>query len=596
MPVVPDRTIYDPVLDAHLHTGENAIEMGRRFGQGHLATDIETPGLDNAFTINCVTMAWTSRDETHSILLDPRRVPAHAELVRDMYARATMIILHNAPFDVPSLYHAGLISLAQVNKIVDTVVLARFGFPDQIVSKTLAALAKRLLGMDDNAEGMKVAFKAAGYRTIDEGYRRMDIDSPIYRQGAMLDTIATLRLQPILREHCWAWSLEHPFSHYGATTHAEAEALVETQEIVHRVMLRRTAVGLAVDREYLAKYAEQVDTERRLAETQLAAHGLAGGRSKGGKLVEYLDSIGELPQPWPRSPKTRRLRATKDDLQTLDHPLARAQRTLTDIEMVTGWISQVDHQAETTGRCHPQCGTLAASATGRMSYTSPPMQQFSADARPIICDDGQGLTSIDWSQIEPVTMGLMAGDEMFLAPYERGDDLYEPLMRAAGIDRPRAKVNLLGTMYGLGIRGLAVKLDTTEDAAAQIRRQMLLAMQDSARWMVKVQGIAETHGKVITAAGRILPVDAGGVFKAVNYVVQGSAYDVLANTIVEMARQGIGDHLQLAMHDEVIVDTEVAEAVREIMLTPPEFLVRWAGRTPTLRTDRADMGTSWQKV
>ena len=91
-------------------------------------------------------------------------------------------------------------------------------------------------------------------------------------------------------------------------------------------------------------------------------------------------------------------------------------------------------------------------------------------------------------------------------------------------------------------------------------------------------------------------MDKGGVFKAVNYVVQGSAYDVLAHTIVEMERQGIGDHLQLAMHDEVVVDTPVAGEVRRIMETPPPFLTRWAGRIPVLRTDRADMGATWKKV
>ena len=74
MPNVPDRTIFDPQLNVYMHTGDNAVEMGQRFKQGHLATDIETPGLDEAFTINCVTMCWTEGEKTHAILLDPRRV------------------------------------------------------------------------------------------------------------------------------------------------------------------------------------------------------------------------------------------------------------------------------------------------------------------------------------------------------------------------------------------------------------------------------------------------------------------------------------------------------------------------------------------
>jgi DNA polymerase-1 len=433
----------------------------------------------------------------------------------------------------------------------------------------------------------------------------MDIDSPIYRQGAMLDTLATLRLQPILREHCWAWSLDHPFVDHGATTHGEAEALLERQEMVHRVMLRRTAVGLAVDREYLTTYAEQIDQQRNMHTAELAVHGLEGGAGKGGALVKYLFDRGELPAGWPRT-RTGKLSATKADLERLSHPLADAQRQLAVTDKIFGYLEKVYRQSEVTGRCHPQVGTLGASATGRMSYSMPEMQQFPREARPIISDDGQGLTSIDWAQIEPVTMALMAGDVGFLAPFEAGEDLYEPIQRSCGLpsgDHPDAKegrdiakIVLLATMYGLGIPGLARKIGHTEESAAQIRRQMIAAMPKCGKWMRRVESISDQYGVTITAGGRILPVDRGYGYKAINYTIQGSAYDVLAHAICEMERAGIGDHVQLAMHDELVVDTEVAEAVQAIMAEPPPFLTAWAGRTMTLRTDRADMGNAWAKV
>lgn len=593
---VPSRSHYDPQLDCYFHTGEDAVQWGSTFGGRHLATDIETPGLDRNFEINCVTMAWEVQGVTHSILLDPRRVPGHDLLVVDMYKKATGIILHNSAFDIPALFHEGLIDRQGMNKVIDTLVLARFGFPDPMMSKSLAALSKAYLGMEDSAEGMKLAFKAAGFKTIQAGYEGMDIDSPIYRQGAMLDTVATLRLQPLLREHCWAMSQNHPFEVLGATSLGEAEALLERQETVHRVMLRRTAAGINVDMDYLNVYAEKVDTERVLAEAELAAHGLEGGVGKGKKLVEYLESIGELPSGWPRTP-TGGLKATKELLEAFDHPLCRAQRKIAEIEKVTGYIEKVALQAAVTGRCHPQVGVLAASATGRMSYNSPPLQQFNKDARAVlIADDGRALTSIDWSQIEPITMGILAQDEQFLAPYEAGEDLYAPLMLAAGIVRDMAKVGLLADMYGQGELGMAARLGLSIEQAGQMRRQIRAAMPRCTRWMAKVQSIAADYGKVITGGGRILPVDNGGIFKAVNYIVQGTAYDVLAHTIVEMERAGIGDDIYLAMHDEVIVDTEVAEEVQRIMSTPPPFFEYYLGRTPIIRTDRADMGRAWAKV
>ncbi|QGH75994.1 DNA polymerase I [Mycobacterium phage SynergyX] len=605
--MVPNRTWYDPVLGATLSTGSHALDAAERLARTAgftIATDIETPGLDRAFEINCVTFAWRWDDGSiHSVLLDPVGNTLHRQACIDLYERAETIILHNAPFDIPALRHAGLFGTSPniaINKVVDTLLLARFALPDVTVSKSLTALSIRYLGLSDFKDGMKVAFAAAGYKTIQAGYEGMSIESPIYRVGAMADTIATLKLEPLLRAMAINWTLDHPFADHGATTDAEAEKILGDQETVHRVMLRRTGKGLAVDHEYLTRYQEEKDAERIQHEALLAAHGLEGGAGKGKKIVEYLAEIGQLPADWPRTP-TGGLKATKDLLDGFDHPLTIAQRKLAEVDKVLGYLTKVERQAAVTGRCHPQVGVLGASATGRMAYSMPELQQFPKDARPIITDDGQGLTSIDWSQIEPVTMANMAGDVGFLIPFEAGEDLYEPIQRSCGLPmtkegRDIAKVVLLATMYGMGVNGLALKIKHTVESAQQIRRQMLAAMPESAKWMARVQGIADQYGRIITAAGRILPVDDGGVFRAVNYTVQGSAYDVLASTIVRMEEAGLGDHLQLAMHDELIVDTEVSDEVQQIMLTPPDFLIRWAGRVPVLRTDAADMGRAWAKV
>lgn len=609
-PRVPDRSWRDPVLGATLATGAEAREAVARLlyrtepGELLVAADIETPGLDRAFEINCVTFAWEWPDGSgvQAVLLDPERQERDFQLVFEVIEHARNLVFHNAAFDIPPLYNLGVLGLTDVNKVIDTVLLARMALPTPPgpsggMPKTLTALATRFLGLSEYSGGMEQAFKAAGYKTHDAGYAGMDIDVPVYRKGAMADTIATLRLEPILREKCVTHLTDHPFTKYGATSAAEALELIHTQETVHRVMMRRSAVGIAVDLEYLDEYRERVDADRYAAGKELAACGLEGGSGKGGKIVEFLESIGELPANWPRTP-TRKLKATKDLMETLDHPLGAAQRTMAQTEKVLGYLDKVARQAHYTGRCHPQVGVLGASATGRMSYSMPELQQFPADARPILrADVDAGFTSIDWSQIEPVVMGNMARDIGFLEPYEAGADLYEPIMRACGIDRPMAKVVLLATMYGQGVKSLAARIGHTEESAAQIRRQMLTGtMPLCERWMSRIADIGDNYGRVITAGGRILPIDPGFGYKAVNYVIQGSAYDVLAATICTMEERGLGDHVMLAMHDELVVDTDVAAEVQEIMMTPPEFLSTWAERVPVLRTDRADMGTAWEKV
>lgn len=606
---VPSETLYDPGMNAYLHTGLHASAAADLFPAGAtLAADIETPGLDRQFQINCLTFAWRdthSPDTVHSILLDPARDLGHLAHARYLFDRAGKIIFHNAPFDTPGLCLAGLLERAGVRKITDTLVLARMAWPDPWVRinhvpkrmpMKLEGLAVQHLGWQNYSGGLEQAFKAAGFKNKQLGYEGMDINAPTYRRGAMADTVATLRVEPICRESAINRTLDHPFSEYGATTRADAEAILETQEQVHRVMLWRTARGINVDMDYMEQYQESVDGERSAHERVLAEHGLEGGKGKESAIVEYINSIGELPANWPRTEKTRKLQATKELLDDLDHPIATAQRGLAATDQLLGYIAKVVHQARVTGRCHPQIATLGASQTGRMSASMPPLQQFSGDARGILVDDGRGLTSMDWSQIEPVTMALMAHDHDFLQPFLDGADLYEPIMRATGTPRKTSKVVLLQTMYGSGTKKLAKTIGHTEESAAQIKRQMFSAMRGCERFMAKTEGIAEQYGCIVTVGGRILPVDPDGTYKAVNYICQGSAYDVLAHTICEVDKAGYSDDIVIAMHDELVTETPAAEVVQDIMGKLPPFLKRWAGRNVPLRTDRADMGRHWQSV
>ncbi|WAB09228.1 DNA polymerase I [Gordonia phage LittleMunchkin] len=600
---VPDRSWYDPLLDSVMHTGRNAVDAVVDLihttapGSVDIATDIETPGLKRQFEINCATATWWAEgDRVVSILLDPDRTEGDDIALRSLYDHARTIALHNATFDVPGLVRSEHLDYDDIDKVSDTLVLARFCEPDSFKGKKLEQLASRHLGMTDFTGGMGLAFKAAGYKTQELGYANLDIWSPIYRQGAMADTAVTLRLAALLRDKCIDWTLDHPFAQHGATTRSEAEGILWIHERTHQIMLKRGARGIAVDDAYLELYAEEVAAERAQAEALLDAHDLVGGSGKGAKIVEAIEAAGELPDGWPRT-RTGKLKATKDLLDDLDHPLASAQRRLAETDKVLGYLDAVKATSGVTGRCHSQCGVLGASTTGRMSYSSPALQQFSARARPILNGDHE-LWSIDWSQIEPVTMANMAHDEEFLAPFEAGADLYEPIMLAAGIDRPMAKIILLATMYGQGVNSMATKIKHTQESAQQIKRQMLSAMPATARFMTQVAQIAETHGRIVTVGGRILPVDAQGVYKAVNYICQGSAADIMNHSIVECDKAGLGDYIALAMHDELVVDgpADVAREVEAIMQRPPERLTAWSRRTPMLRTDLQSMGLAWQKV
>src|SRR5699024_8981289 len=132
-PEVPDEVWFDPVLGARMHTGVPAVEACYTVGErtGPVAMDIETPGLDDALTLTCVTAARHGADgRVVSVLLDPQRRPDHADAVRVLTARAPATVWHGGAFDMPGMVQAGLMDRAAVRRVWDTLVAARMAYPD----------------------------------------------------------------------------------------------------------------------------------------------------------------------------------------------------------------------------------------------------------------------------------------------------------------------------------------------------------------------------------------------------------------------------------------------------------------------------------
>lgn len=606
-PAVPDSTDWSPALNAWHHTGDNATEAAAAVlteDPRATAWDIEAAGLGPAsFTIRCVTVSWDASDGTHVVLLDPRRCD-HSQKIEDLARWAYMMVFHNSTYDIPPLYQNGLVPLDCLSKVWDTVIAARMAYPDNTVPKGLEALASRddVLDLAPGDVKMASAFTAAGWTRQADGWAHADIDMAMYRLGAMADTVVTLRLAPVILEKVVKWITSNPLTptEVGADT---AYGLVDREQQVNRTMLRRSALGIRVDTDYLATYTEDNAVALQSARSVLEDVGLdpAAG-NLGSLLVRHLEATGELPANWPRT-KTGALSSAKVHMAALEsHPLAVAHRKVADLSKVLGYLEKVKTSAEITGRVHPQVGILKAT-TGRMAYSLPELQQFNADARPILVpDDGKDWTSIDWSSIEPVVVANAAGDHDFLAGFnDHGADLYAPITESAGVTRKVAKVVVLAAMYGQGRALLASNLGVTEDKAMEIQNNVFAAMPRTRTFLDALRVTGDRTGLTMTADKRLLPIpkDPAGKtmgYKATNYFTQGSAYSVMAESIVAIEAAGLGDSIYLSMHDELVVDTEAAPEVQKIMETPPLWLEEFTGNRVVLRTDANPLNGAWRYV
>lgn len=563
-----------------------------------LAVDIEGYGLGlNARRLKCVTVASTA----HAIVLDPR-VEQQAELLVWMMSHASELIFHNSAFDIPNLYRNGLFQLAHLHKVTDTILYARLAWPDLLTKKSLEAVSERLLGID-RGETIDRAFRRLGLSKV-EGYRQIDIDSPLFLLGAATDGVATAHIRTPVREAAYrTLTTDHPFAARGVSGD-EAWRLVDREQVINRSALRRACIGIRCDLEYLDQYRSQTQAQLWEDERQLTDAGITPGN--GNTLMTVLDKLHAVPDGHPRTPKTGRLSTAEKHLDRLGHPLARLFTRAKKVAKVDKDYLSKAIELRIDGRIFPETNLLKAT-TGRMSISGVPLQQFPGPARGVVlADKGQELASIDWSQIEPVTAANLAGDEAMLAGYEDGSsDVYTALAGLAGITRTHAKTVLLAQMYGEGLYKLSTDLGITVERAAELKSSIFRAAPLLERYIYKLRDIARRHRQMITLSGRIIPIPMGRGFDGgppsvashlgVNYHIQGSAYDLLAETWVSIIEEGLGDAVYFAMHDELVTDSEAAGDIEQIMQRPPERLVWLSGRQPIIRTDMVVLGERWAK-
>lgn len=615
---------YSPLTNAHCYEGPAAASEATSLYEGAtVACDIETNG-QNRFDIRCVTFAWDTPSGTKSLFFDPRE-PRQFDAVRYIIAKAGYLVLHNATFDIPPLVQARLMRLDDCFKVYDTLVLSRMRKTADRGGRTLDDLVTELTDFPSNRRKITAAFSTMGHSTMDAGYAAASTPDPVWRAGAMADTVATLRLLTPLYNAVVAeqtdFSRKLPYQWLPHTHDVHVRSLIEREQLTNRVMLYSSAIGMPVDTHYLESYKAEHAKKVNEFKSNISAYGLdpdAGNISS--KLVEMLYDRGELPDGWERT-GTGALKADKKALSKLDHPLVEAVTTVKNLAKVTGYLEKVSEMADATGRIHPQVGVLGAHATGRMSYSNPEIQQFPSDARGILAaEPGRGLTSIDWSSIEPVMVGHVAQDWTFLGGYLKNEDLYLDPARFAGLiprdlsdeeamhhpGRKQAKIVVLANTYGQGKALMAKNLGLPLEEATRVQENFNNAMPEVVKFLSRARTFATDNGFIRTIDGRCLSIpkdtrDGFGKdqfmgYKAMNYVVQGSAYSLLSETINNIYKAGYHDALKLAIHDELVVDTEAAADIQKIMITPPAWLNAAAGREVILRSDSNDMGTCWKYV
>jgi len=228
------------------------------------------------------------------------------------------------------------------------------------------------------------------------------------------------------------------------------------------------------------------------------------------------------------------------------------------------------------GRIHSRFAVLGA-VTGRTTSNSPNLQNIAPALRPIFtADEGMILLGADFDSVEPRVMAAMSEDAAALAAVQAQDVYTETAVQVWGEPargnkdlRAQAKTAFLAVGYGQGGRALSQKLGIPLEDAEQLKRNFRQQFPAMLAWGRSVVAAAEAGRHQVTGYGRYLPLPqeecptAPRPYRAVNWLVQGTAADVLKQVTARVAERLGPQALWVPIHDELILQVPDTAEGRE---------------------------------
>ncbi|GAA2405186.1 bifunctional 3'-5' exonuclease/DNA polymerase [Streptomyces glaucosporus] len=295
------------------------------------------------------------------------------------------------------------------------------------------------------------------------------------------------------------------------------------------------------------------------------------------------------------------------ELRKVDHPavapLLRYKR-LYRLHTAHGWSWLRTWVRD--GRFHPEY-VPGGSVTGRWTSNGGGALQIpKVVRRAVVADPGWRLVVADADQMEPRVLAAISRDRGLMEVAGSGRDMYSVLSdRAFGGDRDRAKLALLGAVYGQtsgdGLRHLADLRRRFPAAVAYVDEAARAGEEGRLvrTWLGRTcppAAVREENGEAGaggTPAEGADGEDAGGGASGArargrftrNFVVQGSGADWMLLVLAALRRSLTGMRAELVFfqHDEVIVHcpAEEADAVAEAVRAAGDLAGRTAfGETP----------------
>ncbi|MBM3675235.1 MAG: DNA polymerase I, partial [Actinobacteria bacterium] len=446
-------------------------------------------------------------------------------------------------------------------------------------------------------EDLAARFLSLELRSPDREEGTLDLDGDSIADDAARRAIAVLRL---------AASLEEALA---------ARELTDLYERVERplvpVLARMEDAGVEIDRAFLDGLRSDLQAECDRLVGQIHAH--AGEPFVVNSVPQLravlFDKLGLTPVKRTKTgPSTDADSLQKMAAQT-PHPILDDLLKYREVEKLRStYADALPPLIEADGRIHATFNQLATT-TGRISSETPNLQNIpvrTAEGREMrrafVAEDGSGLLTADYSQIELRVLAHLAEDPGLIDAFARGADVHTvtaakvfdtPEEKVDAFQRRFAKVVNYGLAYGMEAYGLGQRLDIPTDQAREILDDYFASFPNVHEYMQRTVAEAKARGYTTTILGRRRQITelASDNFRirqmgermAQNAPVQGSAADIFKLAMVDLDRAlaggGFESRVILTVHDELVLEVPLGErarvepVVREVMESVTELAV-----------------------
>lgn len=361
--------------------------------------------------------------------------------------------------------------------------------------------------------------------------------------------------------------------------------------------------GIRTDRRYLLERQSEWTEQAEAIRLQLRTEWHIANPASEKEITRFLqDKLGWRPLVFTAKGAVS---LDADVLRGIGHPVADLVLEYRTLHLFASYVTQHLDLSEANGRLHCSINPLGA-RTGRMSASRPNLQNLPRKDKRVrngfVSDPGHTLISADYDQIEGRLFAHYSGDQNMLQSIIYGDQQaarglagYDMHSMAAkmvfglGLDqevpkalRDQSKTVQFGKIYGSGLEKFAASSGLSLEAAALViakyegefpETRKHGGFQGRVENRLRERERSEGEAYVLTAYGRKEPCWPRDAYKAVNYLIQGTAADVLKEKLVALSKTWLGNYMLLPIHDEVLFevpDEAVPEALRVIAEVMPE--------------------------